>query len=238
VVRLNLQISSLFITDFFMAETIIQNITFDERGLIAAIVQDAASNEVLSLGFMDNASLLKTLQSGKAHFVPTENSKGNLHPSHTLVDVRINRDGRSITVAIAQETVAAETRKPVSLLRDFQEAQKAGSTDVAVVDANSMEFGIALYELYALIEERKNKRPEGSYTTYLFNSGLDKILKKIAEESGEVIIASKNKSPREIIAELADLFYHLMVLMVEREVKLADLHKELQYRASQAPKKK
>jgi phosphoribosyl-ATP pyrophosphohydrolase/phosphoribosyl-AMP cyclohydrolase len=86
-----------------------------------------------------------------------------------------------------------------------------------------------------LIAERKDKRPEGSYTTYLFNSGVDKILKKIAEESGEVIIAAKNKAPREIISELADLFYHLLVLMVERDVKLGEVANELTRRA--APKK-
>jgi phosphoribosyl-ATP pyrophosphohydrolase len=98
-----------------------------------------------------------------------------------------------------------------------------------------MEFGLTLHNLYTLIGERKDKRPEGSYTTYLFNSGLDKILKKVAEESGEVIIASKNKAPRELIGELADLFYHLLVLMVERDVKLTDVANELTRRA--APKK-
>jgi phosphoribosyl-ATP pyrophosphohydrolase len=99
----------------------------------------------------------------------------------------------------------------------------------------SMEFGLAMNDLYGLITDRKEKRPEGSYTTYLFNCGLDKILKKIAEESGEVIIASKNKSSREIISELADLFYHLLVLMVERDVKLNDVRDELTRRA--APQK-
>ena len=98
-----------------------------------------------------------------------------------------------------------------------------------------MEFGLTLHNLYSLIAERKEKRPEGSYTTYLFNSGLDKILKKIAEESGEVIIAAKNKAPREIICELADLFYHLLVLMVERDAKLSEVANELTRRA--APKK-
>ena len=218
-----------------MADTIIQSIRFDERGLIPAIVQDAATNEVLWLGFMDNGSLLKTLQTGRAHFAPADNINGSLHTAHSLIDVRLNPDGTSITVSIAQESAGREARKPVSLLRDFRAAQKSGASDVAVVDANSMEFGIALHDLYTLIEERRARRPEGSYTTYLFNSGLDKILKKIAEEAGEVIIASKNKSPREIVSELADLFYHLMVLMVDREVKLADVHKELQHRASQAP---
>src|ERR1044072_4243032 len=98
-----------------------------------------------------------------------------------------------------------------------------------------MEFGLTVHNLFSLIAVRYENRPEGSYTTYLFNSGLDKILKKIAEESGEVIIAAKNKTPREIISELADLFYHLLVLMVEREVKLDDVANELTRRA--APKK-
>lgn len=219
-----------------MAEPIIQNIRFDDRGLIPAIIQDAAAGEVLALGFMDNGSLLGTLQTGKAHFVPTAEGKHPALPPHSLVDVRLNPDGTSITVTVALE--GAAPRKPRSLLRDFQEAQRATAADVAVVDVNSMEFGIALQDLYRLIDERNRKRPEGSYTTYLFNSGLDKILKKIAEESGEVIIAAKNKSPREIVAELADLFYHLMVLMVERDVRLADVHEELKRRAAQAPTKR
>src|SRR5215467_7886055 len=98
-------------------------------------------------------------------------------------------------------------------------------------DAGSNEFGVAINKLYALIADRKAKRPEGSYTTYLFNSGLDKILKKIAEESGEVIIAAKNKSQAEVVSELADLFYHILVLMVERDLKLGDVQEELARRA-------
>jgi len=83
-----------------------------------------------------------------------------------------------------------------------------------------------------LIADRKEKRPDGSYTTYLFNSGLDKILKKIAEECGEVIIAAKNESRARIVSELADLLYHLLVLMVEQEVRLGDVQDELARRAS------
>jgi phosphoribosyl-ATP pyrophosphohydrolase len=95
-----------------------------------------------------------------------------------------------------------------------------------------MEFGVTVGELYALISQRRKERPEGSYTTYLFNSGLDKILKKIAEESGEVIIAAKNNSEPELISELADLVYHLLVLLVERDVKLGDVGNELLRRAT------
>jgi phosphoribosyl-AMP cyclohydrolase / phosphoribosyl-ATP pyrophosphohydrolase len=220
-----------------MADTIIQSIKFDERGLIPAVVQDAASNEVLLLCYMDNASLLKTMQTGQTHFVPTSDKRISM-PAHKLSDVRVNSDGASLTVFIEHETKTPEVRKPKSLLKDFSEAQRATPTDVSVVDIESMDFGIALHDLYTLIAERKEKRPEGSYTTYLFNSGLDKILKKIAEESGEVIIAAKNKAAREIISELSDLFYHMLVLMVERDIKLGDVHKELKHRASQAPKKK
>lgn len=218
-----------------MADKIIQSIKFDDRGLIPAVVQDAASNEVLLLGYMDNASLLKTLQTGQTHFVASGNAKISI-PPHKLSDVRVNSDGASLTVCIEHETKAHESRKPKSLLRDFGEAQKVKPSDVSVVDIESMDFGIALHDLYSLIAERKEKRPEGSYTTYLFNSGLDKILKKIAEESGEVIIAAKNKAVREMVSELSDLFYHMLVLMVERDVKLGDVHNELKHRASQAPK--
>ncbi len=220
-----------------MAEKVIQSIKFDDRGLIPAIVQDRATSEILWLRFMDNMSLMKTLQTGQAHFVRSDEATPIWQAAHRLLDVRVNLDGGSLTIFIEQESATQEKRKPKSLLKDFNEAQKPKPSDVAVVDVDSMEFGIALHDLYALIAERKEKRPEGSYTTYLFNSGVDKILKKIAEESGEVIIAAKNRSHREMVSELSDLFYHMLVLMVERDVKLADVHAELKHRASQAPSK-
>lgn len=222
----------------FMAEKIIQSIKFDDRGLIPAIVQDTGTSEILWLGFMDNASLMKTLQTGQAHFVRSDDSTPVWQLAHRLLDVRVNTDGSSLIIFVEPETAPAqEKRKPTSLLKDFNEAQKPKPSDVAVVDVDSMEFGMALHDLYALIAERKARRPEGSYTTYLFNSGVDKILKKIAEEAGEVIIAAKNRSHRELVSELSDLFYHMLVLMVERDVKLADVHAELKHRASQAPSK-
>ena len=120
---------------------------------------------------------------------------------------------------------------PRSLLREAP-AAKPGASGVSLVDVSSMEFGVTVGELYALISERQQKRPEGSYTTYLFNCGLDKILKKIAEESGEVIIAAKNNAEPELISEIADLVYHLLVLLVERDVKLGDVGDELIRRAA------
>ena len=106
---------------------------------------------------------------------------------------------------------------------------------VALVNVPAMELGILLQDLYDLIQERKAQRPEGSYTTYLFNSGLDKILKKVGEESAETIIAAKNAvndETRKLLAgEISDLLYHLLVLMVERKVGLSDIQWELNHRA-------
>ncbi|HSE97717.1 MAG TPA: phosphoribosyl-ATP diphosphatase [Blastocatellia bacterium] len=214
-----------------MSETAIHNIRFDDRGLIPAIVQDAASREIIALCYLDNASLVRTLQSGQTTFLDPMFSGGE---ERSLLDILVNPDGGSITVLI--ERSSPPERKPASLLRDLSDAQIQNGSPVALVDVESMEFGLSIQKLYSLIADRKEKRPEGSYTTYLFNSGTDKILKKVAEESGEVIIAAKNNSHRETTSELADLFYHLLVLMVDRDVKLSDVQRELSLRASQAVK--
>ncbi|HSF25139.1 MAG TPA: phosphoribosyl-ATP diphosphatase [Blastocatellia bacterium] len=215
-----------------MTEVLLQNVRFDERGLIPAVVQDASTNEVIALRYLDNSSLAATLKTGSTKFV---DATGRIvtDGASRLLDVRLSEDGSSLTILISRESLDPEP-EPVSLLHQTFEAQRPA--EVSLVDVGSMEFGLAINNLYSLIADRKEKRPEGSYTTYLFNSGLDKILKKIAEEAGEVIIAAKNRSPRETISELADLFYHLLVLMVEREVKLSDVRDELISRANQSAK--
>ena len=215
-----------------MTEVFIQSVRFDERGLIPAIVQDATTNEIIALHYMDNASLAATLKTGNTKFFDAGSDK-TAGGASRLLDVRLNADGSSLTILISRDAAVAGG-EIVSLLRERDGAKKPG--EVSLVDVGSMEFGLAIDNLYSLIAERKEKRPEGSYTTYLFNSGLDKILKKIAEEAGEVIIAAKNRSSRETICELADLFYHLLVLMVEREVKLSDVRDELTSRAKQPAK--
>jgi phosphoribosyl-ATP pyrophosphohydrolase len=109
---------------------------------------------------------------------------------------------------------------------------------IGLVNVAAMNLGILLQDLYQLILDRKEERPEGSYTTYLFNSGLDKILKKIGEESAETIIAAKNGNSDEarklLAGEISDLLYHLLVLMVERNVSLQDILNELNHRAGKA----
>lgn len=213
-----------------MTEAVIQSVKFDERGLIPAIVQDARTREVIALSYLDNARLAKMLQTGQPDAEPALPD-----PSYRLIDVRVNDDGESLIVLVERENGNAGKRVSGSLLEEKYKTREPNPAEVLLVDVASMEFGLTINNLYSLIADRNENRPEGSYTTYLFNSGLDKILKKIAEESGEVIIAAKNKAPREIISELADLFYHLLVLMVERDVKLSDVRGELLKRA--APKK-
>jgi phosphoribosyl-ATP pyrophosphohydrolase/phosphoribosyl-AMP cyclohydrolase len=213
-----------------MTEAVIQSVKFDERGLIPAIVQDAATGEVIAFSHLDNARLAKTLQTGQTSFLAGAEAALNDKP-YVLVDVRVSGDGSSLIVLVERENDGPGKRFYSSLLEEKQKVQGPGS-EVSLVDMASMEFGLTVNNLYSLIADRKENRPEGSYTTYLFNNGLDKILKKIAEESGEVIIAAKNKAPREIISELADLFYHLLVLMVERDVRLSDVRDELKRRAA------
>lgn len=114
-------------------------------------------------------------------------------------------------------------------------------TQVALVNVAAMNLGILLQDLYELIQDRRDERPEGSYTTYLFNSGLDKILKKVGEEAAETIIAAKNGNSDEarklLAGEISDLLYHLLVLMVERKVSLQDILNELNQRAGKPGEK-
>ena len=213
-----------------MNSGIIQNVRFDERELIPAILQDASTSDVIGLYQMNNECLVRTLQTGQAVFLDSS-GEGVGGGRFRLVDVRVTAEGGALSVLVESSNGEEAHLAAVSLLR---EPGRVAPADVALVDVESMDFGIAINKLYALIIDRKEKRPEGSYTSYLFNSGLDKILKKIAEESGEVIIAAKNKAPAEIISELSDLFYHLLVLMVERGVSLAEVQAELARRASKS----
>jgi phosphoribosyl-ATP pyrophosphohydrolase/phosphoribosyl-AMP cyclohydrolase len=217
-----------------MSDAFIHNIKSDERGLVAAIVQDAETSEIIALSYLDGDTLAATLQSGQTDVLAARIPELGKHCR--LTDVRANLDGHSLTVLVERHLDESSQKKSRSLLNTTASPEREKRSDVALVDADSLDFGVAINDLYSLIERRKNERPEGSYTTYLFNSGLDKILKKIAEESGEVIIAAKNKVPREIVSELADLFYHLLVLMVERDVKLGDVRAELVQRSIQRSK--
>jgi len=245
-----------------MSESLIHNLTFDESGLITTIVQDDETNEVLMAAYMNAESLARTLQTGETWFWSRTRQElwhKGATSGHTqqVVDVRLDCDGDALLVRVNPNGPACHTGERTCFFRGKQEMSgpPAKETEVksnpkvenapsplSLVNVAAMDLGILLQNLYKLIQERKDQRPEGSYTSYLFNSGLDKILKKVGEESAETIIAAKNADLEDgrtrLTSEISDLLYHLLVLMVEREVSLQDILNELNNRAGKpaAPK--
>ena len=190
-------------------------IRFDERGLIPAIVQDAATREVLTLAYMNRESLARTLQTNQTWF--WSRSRNELwHKGETsgntqeVVSLALDCDADAIVVLVKPAGPACHT----GAVSCFDTGQQAG-------------LGLLLDQLYELIQRREHERPAGSYTTYLFAEGLDKILKKVGEEAAETIIAAKNDDDARLSAETSDLLYHLLVLLVARGVSLADIAQEL-----------
>ena len=192
-------------------------VKFDERGLVPAIVQDARTREVLTLAYMNRESLALTLETKQTWFWARSRqrlwhkgeSSGN---TQDVVAISSDCDNDAIVVLVNPAGPACHkgTRSCFGL----------ESTDVSNV----------LDELYALIQNRERERPEGSYTTYLFDKGLDKILKKVGEESAETIIAAKNDEQKPFVSEVSDLIYHLLVLLVAKGVSLDEVREELAQR--------
>jgi phosphoribosyl-ATP pyrophosphohydrolase/phosphoribosyl-AMP cyclohydrolase len=194
-------------------------IRFDERGLIPAIVQDAATREVLTLAYMNRESLARTLETKQTWF--WSRSRNELwHKGETsgntqeVVNLALDCDADAIIVLVKPAGPACHT----------------GAVSCFDTGAQTQSLGILLDGLYELIQSRERDRPAGSYTTYLFEEGLDKILKKVGEESAETIIAAKNDDDARLTAETADLLYHVVVLLVARGVSLADIAHELTQR--------
>ncbi|MDX2043212.1 MAG: bifunctional phosphoribosyl-AMP cyclohydrolase/phosphoribosyl-ATP diphosphatase HisIE [Acidobacteriota bacterium] len=232
--------------------TEIQNLKFDEQGLIPSIVQDDATGEVLMVAYMNAESLARTMQTGQTWFWSRSRQQlwhKGATSGHTqqVTDIRLDCDGDALLVRVNPNGPACHTGERTCFYRGVNETdpprEPAGKSSVihqadsplSLVNVAALDLGILLQDLYRLIQERKDQLPEGSYTTYLFNAGLDKILKKVGEESAETIIAAKNASDagtRKLLSgEISDLLYHLLVLMVEREVSLQDISNELSHRA-------
>jgi phosphoribosyl-AMP cyclohydrolase / phosphoribosyl-ATP pyrophosphohydrolase len=202
----------------------IDDVKFDERGLVPAVVQDARTRGVLMLAYMNAESLQRTLETGETWF--WSRSRAQLwHKGETsgntqrIADVLLDCDGDALVVRVETAGPACHTGQTSCFHNVIQAA--GGSQRVAE------DLGEVLSALYALVENRRRERPQGSYTTYLFDQGLDKILKKIGEESSETIIAAKNEDRGALTKESCDLLYHLMVLLVERGVALTDVRDEL-----------
>lgn len=196
----------------------IEKLKFDEKGLIPAIVVDAVTKRVLTLAYMNQESLRISMEkeltcfwsrSREALWLKGETSGNYQH----IVSITADCDGDALVVVVEPDGPACHLGTESCFEYPVFQSE------------NRQEF--SYQGLMNLIEGRKTDRKEGSYTTYLFDKGLDKILKKVGEESTEVIIAAHANDKKETIYEIADLAYHVMVLMVEQGISLEDIHREL-----------
>ena len=202
-----------------------EDVRFDERGLVPAVVQDARTREVLTLAYMNEESLRRTLAEGQTWFWSRSRSElwhkgatsGN---TQRVVEVRLDCDGDALVVLVEPRGPACHTGAVSCFARD-------AAGDAAEDERDAAGIGVVLEELYEVVAGRQREMPAGSYTTYLFEKGLNKILKKVGEEAAETIIAAKDDDRAALTAETADLVYHLVVLMVERGLTLEALGGEL-----------
>lgn len=196
----------------------INELKFDEKGLIPAIVVDAVTKKVLTLAYMNKESLKISMEKGLTCFWSRSRGKlwlkGETSGNYQhIVSITADCDRDALVVEVEKDGPACHTGSDSCFTAPLWESGERS------------EFS---YEsLMKLIEGRKTNKKEGSYTTYLFEKGIDKILKKVGEESTEVIIAAKADDKRETVYEIADLAYHVMVLMIEMGISLDDIRAEL-----------
>ncbi|WP_368503324.1 bifunctional phosphoribosyl-AMP cyclohydrolase/phosphoribosyl-ATP diphosphatase HisIE [Alkalihalophilus sp. As8PL] len=203
----------------------VDKIKFDERGLVPAIVQDATSKEVLTLAYMNKESLEKSMETRETWFYSRSREElwhkgatsGN---TQTIADMRYDCDADALVVLVTPAGPACH-KGYYTCFSDslFGENVRTNPTRFAILD-----------ELEQVIAQREAEMPEGAYTTYLFEKGVDKILKKVGEEAGEVIIAAKNRDPEELKWEVADLLYHVLVLLREQKLPLDEVLSVLEER--------
>ena len=196
----------------------IEQLKFDERGLIPAIVVDAVTKRVLTLAYMNRESLAITMEKELTCFWSRSREtlwlKGETSGNYQhVVSITADCDKDALVVTVEPDGPACHEGTTSCFHNPVYESEERH------------EF--SLEGLMELIEGRKTEQKEGSYTTYLFEKGLDKILKKVGEETTEVIIAAKAEDKRETVYEIADLAYHVMVLMIQNGISLEEIHREL-----------
>ena len=194
------------------------NLNFDKDGLIPVVVQDYLTNEVLTLAYMNEESLAVSLEEGKTCFYSRKRKclwrKGETSGNtQEIISITSDCDSDALVIKVRKKGPACHLNTESCFTNNLY--------------SNGEKVPFSVSALYEFIKERKTSPQEGSYTTYLFEKGLDKILKKVGEESTEVIIGATKKDKPETLYELADLTYHAMVLMIEMGFTLQDLHEEL-----------
>ncbi len=196
----------------------VNTLKFDEKGLIPAVVVDAVTKKVLTVAYMNEESLNISIEKGLTCFYSRSRQelwlKGETSGNYQhIVSITADCDGDALVVMVEKEGPACHLGEESCFHNPIWESDERH------------EF--SLEGLMEMLRGRKETPKEGSYTTYLFEKGLDKILKKVGEETTEVIIAAKAEDKAETIYEIADLAYHVMVLMLEAGISLEDIHKEL-----------
>ena len=196
----------------------VNELKFDEKGLIPAIVVDSITKRVLTLAYMNRKSLEISMEKGLTCFWSRSRQelwlKGETSGNYQhIVSITADCDNDALVVVVEPDGPACHLGTDSCFENPVWQSE------------DKHEF--SLQSLMSLIEGRKTEKKEGSYTTYLFEKGIDKILKKVGEESTEVIIAGKADDKAETIYEIADLTYHLMVLMIQMGISLEDIHREL-----------
>ena len=196
----------------------INTLKFDENGLIPAVVVDSITKKVLTVAYMNRESLQISIEKGLTCFFSRSRQqlwlKGETSGNYQhIVSITADCDNDALVVVVEKDGPACHTGTDSCFTHPVWQSEELS------------EF--SLQELYDLLVGRKTDLPEGSYTTYLFQKGIDKILKKVGEECTEVIIAGKADDKKETVYELADLAYHAMVLMVQMGITVEDVHREL-----------
>lgn len=221
---------------------LIDEVKFNAAGLVPAIIQDEQNNEVLMIGYMNAEALKKSLETGKVHFWSRSRQKIWMKGETSghfqeIKEIAIDCDGDALLFKVEQIKAACHTGYRSCFYRRAQrmedswaiDGEKVFKPDIVYNKAYSDKTAI-LKELYDVIVDRRTNPKEGSYTCYLFDKGIDKMLKKIGEESAEVIIAAKNGVKSEVIYETSDLIYHLLVVLIQQGVSLDEIYDELRRR--------
>lgn len=209
------------------------NLKLNKDGLLPVVTQDIDSNEVLMVAYMNKEAFEKTLETKKVHYYSRSRQclwlKGETSGHYQrLKSMLLDCDEDTLLVKVQQEGVACHTGAYSCFYKEIDLEAKEIVPKEDKTKATTPESVLSIFEdVYKVILDRKKNPKEGSYTNYLFDKGIDKILKKVGEETAEVIIGAKNEGNDEVIYEVSDLIYHLSVLMVEKDVTWDDICKEL-----------
>ena len=201
---------------------------FDQNGLIPAVIQDASTKEVLMVGYMNDETLKRTIESGRAVFWSRSRGetwvKGATSGNYMFVkEIRIDCDEDCLLILAEPAGPACHTGHKSCFFRKLENGELKETEE----ELNSDDI---LARLMAVAQDRRKNPQPGSYTNYLFDKGADKILKKVGEEAAEVVIAGKNRDNAEISYEVADLMYHMTVMLADNDMTWNDIFEELEKR--------